>query len=260
MSTPRLPAAYNLIALESVGSTNEEAKRLAAEGEVVAPDGTLVWAREQTAGRGRRGRTWISPPGNLYTSLVLRPEVPVQRMAELSFVAALAVYDALGSLGEPGHQVHLKWPNDILLNDKKVAGLLLETESAGKGEGAGWVVLGMGLNVGWHPDDSEFPATSLRYEEWPTTVEQALEAYARSFMMWATRWIDEGFDPVRRNWLWRCKGKGETIEVRLGNETLSGLFKDLDVDGALVLDHDGTTRRITAGDVYFPAASATSSA
>ncbi len=254
MTAPRLPAAYNLIALESVGSTNEEAKRLAAQGEDAAPDGTLVWAREQTAGRGRRGREWMSPAGNLFTSLILRPDVPLARMAELSFVASLAVYDALGTLSEPGHQVHLKWPNDILLNEKKVAGLLLESESAGKGEGAGWVVLGMGLNVGWHPENTDYPATSLRFEQWPTTVEQALEAYARSFLGWATRWVDEGFGPVRRNWLYRCKGQGEAIEVRLADTTLKGIFKNLDDDGALVLDQDGVTRRITAGDVYFAAA------
>jgi len=257
MSTPHLPAAYNLVALESVGSTNEEAKRLAALGEDEAPDGTLVWAREQTAGRGRRGREWSSPPGNLHTSLILRPEVPLSRLGELSFVAALAVYDALGSLGEPGHQVHLKWPNDVLLNEKKVAGLLLETESAGKGGNAEWVVLGMGLNVGWHPEGTAFPATSLRFEEWSTTVEQMLEAYARSFLGWAARWVDEGFDPVRRNWLWRCKGQGEAIEVRLGTETLTGVFQDLDEHGALVLNLDGAERRITAGDVFFsPGASA----
>jgi BirA family transcriptional regulator, biotin operon repressor / biotin---[acetyl-CoA-carboxylase] ligase len=251
MAAPKLPAAYNLVALDSVGSTNEEAKILAAKGEAEIPDGTLVWAQQQTAGRGRRGREWSSPPGNLYTSLILRPEVPLARMSELSFVAALAVYDALGSIGEPGHQVHLKWPNDILLNDKKVAGLLLETESTdGKGN-CDWVVLGMGLNVSWHPEDTPYNATSLRAEHWPTSVEEALEAYAKSFMGWASRWIDEGFEPVRRNWLWRCKGKDEVLEVHLGKETITGVFKDLDTNGALVLDCDGEVRHITAGDVFF---------
>lgn len=252
MTTPRLPAAYNLIALESVGSTNEEAKRLAALGEDEAPDGTLVWALEQSAGRGRRGREWVSPKGNLYTSLILRPDVPLNRMPELSFVAALAVYDALGSLSEPGHQVHLKWPNDVLLNEKKIAGLLLESEGSGGGV-SDWIVLGMGLNVSWHPEGTDFPATSLRFEQWPTTVEQALEAYARSFLGWAGRWLDEGFDPIRRNWLWRAMGQGNEIEVRLGKETLHGVFKDLDESGALVLDCGGEVRHISAGDVYFPA-------
>ncbi len=251
MKTPKLPAAYNLIALGSVGSTNEEAKALASKGEGEAPDGTLIWALEQTAGRGRRGREWSSPPGNLYTSLILRPDVPVSRMPELSFVCALAVYDALGSLGEPGHQVHLKWPNDVLLNEKKVAGLLLETESLGERKNVDWVVLGMGLNVGWHPEDTAYPTTSLRFEQWPTSVEQALEAYARSFLAWANRWLDQGFEPVRKNWLWRSKGRGEIIEARLDGKTVTGMFKDLDASGALVLDCGGEVCHIAAGDIFF---------
>lgn len=253
MADPRLPSVYNLISLDSVGSTNDEARELARQGEDVAPDGTLVWAREQTAGRGRRGRKWSSPAGNLYTSLILRPDVPARDAAQLSFVAALALFDALGTLSEPGHQVHLKWPNDVLLQEKKVAGLLLESESSGDATPE-WIIVGMGLNVGWHPEDTDFPATSLRFEHWSTTVEEALQAYARSFMLWANRWLDEGFDPVRKNWLWRAMGVGEAIEVRLETQTLNGVFKDLDADGALVLEQDGETRRIAAGDVYFPGA------
>ena len=251
METPNLPVAYNLIALEKVGSTNEEAKLLARRGEIEAPDGTLIWAREQTRGRGRLGRNWSSPPGNLYTSLILRPDVALTQMSELSFVGALAVYDALGSLCEPGHQVHLKWPNDILLNEKKVAGILLDTENTGKTDGIDWVVLGMGLNVGWHPEDTDYPATSLRFEQWPTTIEQALEAYTRSFLNWTNRWLDDGFKPIRKSWLWRCKGQGETIEVRLGSNILRGVFRDLDKNGSLVLDCGDKVRHISAGDVYF---------
>jgi len=251
MALPRLPSVYNLIALDSVGSTNDEARRLAGEGEETAPDGTLVWALEQTAGRGRRGRTWTSPAGNLYTSLILRPDVPTKDAAQLSFVAAVALYDALGNVSEPGHQIHLKWPNDILLQDCKVAGLLLESESGG-GDYPDWVIVGMGLNVASHPEDTEFPATSLHAENWTTGVEEALQAYARSFLGWANTWVEEGFVPIRRTWLQRCKGLGEAIEVRLESDTLRGIFKDMDDDGALILDQDGDLTRIAAGDVYFP--------
>ena len=251
METPKLPVAYNLIALNSVRSTNEEAKTLARKGEIEAPDGTLIWALEQTHGRGRLGRNWSSPPGNLYTSLILRPDVNLAKMSELSFVGALAVYDALGSLSEPGHQVHLKWPNDILLNEKKVAGILLESENRTNKTRIDWIVLGMGLNVGSHPKDTDSPATSLRFEQWPTSIEQVLEAYARSFLNWANRWLDEGFEPIRKNWLWRCKGKGESIEIRLGSNILKGIFRDLDTNGSLVLDCRDKVRHISAGDVYF---------
>ncbi|MBM08598.1 MAG: biotin--[acetyl-CoA-carboxylase] ligase [Magnetovibrio sp.] len=251
MESIKLPLVYNLIALESVTSTNDEAKLLARKGELKVPDGTLVWAREQTKGRGRFGRSWSSPTGNLYTSLILRPDIPLFKMAELSFVAALAVYDALGSLGEPGHQVHLKWPNDILLNEKKVAGILLETEGSDKNKKTDWVVLGMGMNVGGHPDDTSYPATSLRFEQWATTVEQVLEAYARSFLSWTNRWLDEGFEPIRKDWLWRCKGKGEQIEVQVGPKVFSGIFRDLDKNGSLMLDSGDKVRHISAGDVFF---------
>jgi len=253
MNAPDLPSAYQLIDLESVDSTNAEARRRAALGEDVTPDGTLIWAREQVAGRGRRGRSWESPRGNLYTSLVLRPDIPIAQATQLSFVAALAVYDTIGNIGPAGHQVHCKWPNDILLNGKKVAGILLESEGGANGDAADWIVLGMGLNVTVAPDQSEFPATSLKQEGFTSSVEEVLQAYCRSFMSWTNRWLNDGFDPVRQNWLWRCYGKGEAIEVRLENTTLDGVFKDMAEDGALVLDQNGTDRHITAGDVYFPA-------
>ncbi len=252
MSKLNLPSVYKLVSLETVDSTNDEARRLAAEGEETAPDGTLVWAKEQTAGRGRLGREWVSPPGNLYCSLVLRPGVPVAKAAELGFVAALAVYDMLGTLGEPGHQAHCKWPNDILLNDHKVAGILLEAETGG-GDVPEWVILGLGVNVGVFPGDTDFPATSFRAEGWGATEIDCLNAFARHFLKWTNTWLEDGFAPVRKNWLWRCYGLGEEIEVRLEGETLKGVFTDIDEDGALLLKTGDGERRITAGDVFFSA-------
>lgn len=253
MREPILPTAYRLVTLETIDSTNAEAKRLAAKGEDEAPDGTLVWAKEQTDGRGRRGRKWDSPPGNLYCSLVLRPEVRLEKAAELSFVAALAVCDALGSIGEPGHQVLCKWPNDVLLNGGKVAGILLETETSG-GDTPEWLVLGVGINIAIFPGDTEVRATSFRAENWGATEVDCLEAFCRHFVLWAGKWLDEGFRPVRKTWLQRCTGKGEEIEVRLENETLTGIFEDMDENGALLLKTKDGERRITAGDVFFPTA------
>jgi BirA family biotin operon repressor/biotin-[acetyl-CoA-carboxylase] ligase len=252
MRQPKLPTVYNLIALQTIDSTNNEAKRLAAMGEESSPDGTIVWAIEQTGGRGRRGRIWESPPGNLYCSLILRPEVGVAIAAQLSFVAALALYDALGNVGEPGHEVLCKWPNDVLLNGKKVAGILLESEAQANEE-LDWLVLGLGVNIVSHPEKTSFfPATSLRFESNDATVEDLLEAFCRSFLGWADKWLDQGFAPVRQNWLWRCKGKGEWVEVQIGNETVSGIFQDINEDGALLLATDGGTRVITAGDIFLP--------
>lgn len=248
---PVLPPAYRLVDVGTIDSTNEEAKRRAREG---AEDGTLIWAREQTAGRGRNGRTWSSPSGNLYLSLVLRPECPPGRAAELGFVAAVALGAALGGLIQPLVPLTYKWPNDVLLGDRKVAGILLEAESGPAGaEALDWLILGLGVNVASFPPDTEFPATSLKFEgETEVTVEMLLESFSRYFLEWTNTWLDEGFGAVRQAWLARAKGVGTEIGVRLPNATLRGTFKDLDVDGALLLaETGGAIRRITAGDVFF---------
>ncbi len=245
---PRLPTAYRLVALDTVASTNDEAKRLASEG---AEDGTLVWAREQSAGRGRHGRSWESPPGNLYLSLVTRPECSVAEAPQLSFVAALAVGETLGSIVPPMTDLRYKWPNDVLLNGSKVAGILLE--SATRSDGAlDWLVLGLGLNVASYPSESRFPATSLRAEGSETLeVSDILENFSRYFLTWVNRWLDGGFAPIRKAWMHYAYALGEQIEVRLGEEIVAGRFVDLDADGALVLEtDDGARRTLHFGDVF----------
>lgn len=248
--TPSLPPAYRLVALERVESTNDEARRLAEAG---AEDGTLVWAREQTKGRGRQGREWSSPPGNLFMTLVLRPDGPPARAAQLSFLAALAVGDAVGSVAPPMIEVRYKWPNDVLFNERKGAGILLESRTAGQ-DHLDWLLLGIGVNVASHPEQARLPATSLRFEGMPSSVTaiDLLEAFSRHFMRWVDQWLAEGFEPIRQGWLRHAKGLGEIIEVRLPRDTLSGRFLDLDGSGALLLElPDGTRRKVTAGDVYF---------
>jgi BirA family biotin operon repressor/biotin-[acetyl-CoA-carboxylase] ligase len=248
---PRLPPVYKLIALDEVDSTNAEAKRRATDGAV---DGTLVWARSQSAGRGRRGRSWESPPGNLYCSLILRPDCRLAEATQLCFVAALAVYDAVGSVGVAGLEAWCKWPNDVLLGAGKIAGILLECET-GERAAPAWVVLGVGVNVASYPEDTEQPATSLHAEGSPeATVVDMLEAFSRHFQVWSRRWLDDGFAAVHEVWLARAKGLGEPIRVRLANQTLDGTFAGLDGDGALILETGGATRRITSGEVFLGAA------
>ena len=122
---PRLPPVYRLVALDSVESTNDEAWRLAEEG---AAERTLVWALVQTKGRGRRGRVWVAQPGNLVFSLLLRPERPPMEAAQIGFLAALALGEAVGSVAPPMIEVQYKWPNDVLFNGRKGAGILLESK------------------------------------------------------------------------------------------------------------------------------------
>ena len=243
---PRLPPAYRLVAREAVGSTNDEARALAREG---AEDGTLVWALEQTAGRGRQGREWASPPGNLYLSLVLRPECPPREAVQLAFVAALGAAGMLGLHVPPLMPLRFKWPNDILLGPRKVAGILIEAE--GQGDTLDFMILGVGVNLVSHPPEARIPATDLKTDTGETvSAEEALEGFARHFMIWTNRWLEGGFAPVREAWLAHAAGKGERIEVRLPNQTLAGTFADLDATGALLLDTAEGRRTITAGDVH----------
>ena len=247
-----IPSYYNVLRYETIGSTNAEAARLAASGEDAAPDGTLVWSLEQTDGRGRRGRHWNSPVGNLYTSILLRPKVPLRQAAQLGFVAALAVHDALRALGPDRCQVHCKWPNDVLVNHKKTSGILLESHGGDAESAPDWVVLGMGLNLMSHPEGQEPSATSILHEGFSCTLEQVLAAYTGYFLKWKDQWLSQGFAPIRAGWQSCCKGRGDMIEVRLENQTLEGVFDDIDDEGVLLLNHDGHVRRISAGDVFFP--------
>ena len=245
---PRLPPPFALVALESIDSTNAEARRRAEAG---APDGTVVWALTQTAGRGRRGRTWQSPPGNLYVSFLLRPELDAAEAARLTFLAAVALGDALAGLVPPLASIAHKWPNDVLVQGRKCAGILIESSTAG-GDYVDWLVIGVGVNLVSHPEDAEFPATDLAFEgAGEVTPEAALGAYARHLLRWIDRWQDGGFVPVRAAWLARAWRIGEPIRVRLEARTLHGRFDRLDDDGALILRHDdGSRSRVEAGAVF----------
>ena len=154
---PNLPAFFSLEAFDSIGSTNEEALARARAG---APEGTVIWARQQTGGRGRRGRSWSSPPGNLYCSLLLRPAVPPAQAAQLGFVAAVGMAEALLAVLPAERRLSCKWPNDLLIDGAKIAGILPEAEAAGRNVEA--LVLGMGINVESHPTDTPYRATSLQ--------------------------------------------------------------------------------------------------
>lgn len=250
-----LPAFYACTHLARTGSTNDEAKALAAAG---APEGTLVWADRQTSGRGRRGRAWQSPPGNLYTSLVLRPEAPLGQVGQLSFAAALAIAETVTMLLPAAAAVQCKWPNDVLIDGRKTAGLLLETDSRADGTAA-WLVLGFGINVTSYPQGMEFPATSLAACGGTAEVAEVLARFAERFLAWYGIWQGDGFAPLRAAWLERAAGLGQPIRVRLENHSLEGVFGGLDADGALLLHSAGQSpkeppQRVTAGDIFFPGA------
>lgn len=235
--------------LETTGSTNAEARDRALAGE----RGPLwVAAQRQTAGRGRRGRAWHSLDGNLFASGLYIIDRPPGEAAQLSFVAALAVAALCDTaLGEAG-RTRLKWPNDVLVDGRKVAGILLESGIAPAG--GLWLAIGIGVNLEASPDDIVRPAISLKQAGATMDREAALPVLAAAFETEFQLWMRSGFGAIRDRWLARAHGLGDRCVVRLAQETLDGVFGDLGPDGALRLDlASGQHRYISAGEVFFPA-------
>lgn len=237
-----LAAPFRLIAVETIDSTNDEAKRAALAG---AGHGTVVWAQKQTAGRGRRGREWISPAGNLHCSLLLDGGSEPSRMPQLAFVAAIAVRAALAEL-VPGTAFQVKWPNDVLCQGRKISGMLLEQAS-------GLVVVGIGVDVAFAPEAGLYPTTCLRQIGSGAESFDVLTSLCDQMGSWYARWREEGFAPIRQAWLDGAAGLSGPVTVRLSDETtLEGTFAGLDPDGALMLvQADGGQRKVLAGDVFF---------
>jgi BirA family biotin operon repressor/biotin-[acetyl-CoA-carboxylase] ligase len=246
---PRVPAGYSVATFDEIDSTNEEARRRAAVGE----RGPLwITARRQTAGRGRRGRSWDSPDGNLMATLLISPGVSAPEGARLSFVAALAVHDLVAA--HTRAPVRVKWPNDVLVDGKKIAGILLESSGTDGVDALPWLAVGIGVNLVGAPPDTPYPTTFLGAHGTAPSPAEALAALADA---WETRfraWRVSGFAEIREAWLGVAAGLGTEIEVRLPSETLRGRFETLMPDGALsLLLPNGTRRAITAGEVFFAA-------
>lgn len=237
--------AFRIEQVAEIDSTNEACRLRALAGESA---GLVIRADCQTAGRGRRGRTWTSPAGNLYASLLLRPERAPSEAAALGFAAVMAIGDVAERLLPAGATVQHKWPNDLLVNGRKTSGILLEAQP-------GFLTLGIGVNLASHPADTPYPATDLVTEGAAPIAPQALlERLLAAFVPLYERWETEGFAALLSTWRRRAAGLGTHIKVRLERETLTGVFRGLDPDGTLRLAlSDGTERRIAAGDVYFPA-------
>ena len=269
-----LTPPFRLHAYERIDSTNDELRRLAASGERA---GAVALAGEQSAGRGRRNRAWHSPRGNFHGSFLLDPGPEVAKAPELVFVAAVALRETLA--GFSSALVQCKWPNDILVDGKKISGMLLELTEAyppprpspSRGEGGAaavtsasplpplrgkdgmggsrrLVVLGVGVNLIAAPAEALYPAIAL-CDGGPTiTPEQLLQPFCAALATYIDTWRRDGFEPIRTAWLDHAAGLGEPVTARLADGTTrTGRFAGLDRDGALLLDGD----RILAADVFF---------
>jgi BirA family transcriptional regulator, biotin operon repressor / biotin---[acetyl-CoA-carboxylase] ligase len=241
-------AGVRLLALDTVGSTNKEARLRAQQGE-----GGPLWitAVAQTEGRGRMDRVWISPAGNLYASLLLREPSPAERAPDLAFVAALALRDAIAAEAPRlVPQLAFKWPNDLLLAAQKCAGILIEGEAA-PGDGL-CVVIGIGVNCASHPGDAAFPATDLGSHGAEVSPPQLFHRLSATMCRRLEQW-DRGrdFPAVLADWRAGLRGIGEEIIVRNGGGEKRGRFAGLDRSGRLILElRGGGTEKISAGDVF----------
>ena len=239
------PQGYGRIRHQELDSTNSEARRLAEAGE---PGPVWISAARQSAGRGRRGRAWDSGEGNLAATLLLRPRSQLSVTGQLSFVAALATAEMADHFA-PSAAITVKWPNDVLAEGKKLAGILLEGGGASEGN---WLAIGIGVNLANFPEGTEFPATSLAQLGVATpSSEDALSVLAARFAGWYDAWMEDGFEIVRGAWLARASGLGAAIRARLPNETRCGVFEGIDDRGALLLNEQGRVRAIAAGEVFF---------
>jgi BirA family biotin operon repressor/biotin-[acetyl-CoA-carboxylase] ligase len=239
------PSGTALAWLDEIDSTNEEARRRAIAGET----GPLwIAALCQTAGRGRRGRTWETGEGNLAATLLLRPQAAPREAAQLSFAMALAAADMAQNFA-PGAAIATKWPNDILAEGRKLAGILLES---GNDHGF-WLAIGVGVNLMHFPSGTDFPATSLKsVGATPPAPEEALKILATRFAHWHEAWRTGGFESLRESWLARADRLGGRILARLPREEHSGVFEGIDASGALLLGQGhGRVRAIAAGEVFW---------
>jgi len=230
-----------------VGSTNDLARERAEAG---APAGLVIRADRQDAARGRRGRSWSAPPGNLYCSVVLRPKQSPAVIATLSFVTVTALGDVLAEL-LPQRAVRHKWPNDLLVEGCKISGILLEGAGGGPASGSA-LVIGLGVNIVSHPDQTLYPVTDIVAQGGaPISPTDLLERFLARFAHHYDAWEKGGFPAILPAWRARAIGIGNEIVVRLETETLTGKFADIDADGTLLLEQNGnTTRRIAAGDIF----------
>jgi BirA family biotin operon repressor/biotin-[acetyl-CoA-carboxylase] ligase len=241
-----------IIRFDEIDSTNAEARRRGDAGDA----GPLwITAARQSAGRGRRGRTWETAEGNLAATYFFTTDRSAGEVAQHAFIAALAVAD-LASAYVPESAVSVKWPNDVLIGGRKTAGTLIE--SSGRAGGGSWVAVGIGVNLSRPPVEAAFPATAFseHMAAPPPSPLDALEKLREAFERWRLLWRRTGFPPIAEAWTRRAHGLGEACTARLPNETVEGIAEGIDGDGALRLRvAAGRIRRITAGDVFFGGAS-----
>jgi len=231
----------NLIELETIDSTNIFAKKEAMLG---AENGTIIWSHNQTGGKGRQGNEWVSKLGNLFMSIIFRPKVKSQDIYQLSFLTSVALFNVLKNILGENAEIKLKWPNDVLINEKKISGILLETES-----NVDWVVIGIGLNINSSPDGA-ISLYDLGFKNFE--AKKLLTLIFSEIEKLLVTWEDNGFSSIRDIWLENAYKLEENITARLHNKSLNGIFKGLDENGCLqLLMNDASIKSISSGEIFY---------
>lgn len=243
-----LPAGFSHTAFAQVDSTNAVCLDLAQQGD----DGNhWITAVSQSAGKGSRGRSWDSLDGNLFASLLLKNPAEMKMLATLTFVTSLAIHDSVIAIaGNDKLDVKLKWPNDVLLNGKKLSGILLENHQVG---GENMVIVGIGINVNRAPLSAMFPATSLSSVDIKTNSDAVFVELARAMQKRIEQWNKGlGFSSIKKDWLAHAARLGEQVQVKQHDKNLEGIFEGLSEDGRMLLKgNDGQTQKISTADVFF---------
>jgi BirA family biotin operon repressor/biotin-[acetyl-CoA-carboxylase] ligase len=242
---------YHLLSYDVLDSTNSEAKRLAGGG---ASHGAVIWARRQTAGRGRLGREWVSADGNLFTTVLLNPTVDLAQCSQLSFVAALAVADTLEGILPDATKIACKWPNDVLVDGKKISGVLLESFATKElATTRQWIAVGVGVNVDNFPEHVMYPATCLRDAGVELiSAKIVLSRFIHNFIARYDEWSARGFAPIVKAWSARAHQIGKSVEVIVGDDKVTGVFEGIDATGCMLLrDKKKNVTPISAGDVFY---------
>ncbi len=230
---------------DSLPSTMDEARTRILQGE---EDGTLIIALQQTEGRGRRGRRWESLPGNIYLTYMTYLNIPISRAPQLSLVACVAVGEKLRSFLPPTHHLTYKWPNDLLLNEKKVGGLLLEAVPLSEKKEVGYLI-GCGLNLKTQPKEGRYPATSFQNEGIYLSLEEVLHGIAKSLQCYILLWQNEGFHPIQTLWMKSAANLDKKISLVLQERIQEGTFKGIDTEGAMILKTPQSLIKVTVGEI-----------
>lgn len=247
---------FNLVMFDSVKNTNREAQKLSCNAE---RSSYVVYAKEQTDGKDRHGKTWSSPKGNFYSSIALHPTFTVQSGGQLALVISMAIKDALTDIfGINYAELKFQWPSDIMLNGKKIGGILLEASSTPFKNIPAWFVAGIGVNLISHNEDSQYPTSSLKEEGFGEILgESLLNAFMTNFSKRYNTWHNRSFKTMKLEWLESAYGLNEPMSVHFKGEVINGVFEGIDDDGALLLRlKDGQLKKIMSSEVFFDHVSA----